>query len=190
MNTAAIQIFKNNLTWKILAYFLAHPSVEVYVKELARRLKVGPTNANNALRTLEEMALLQRQGKARAHFYSLNNDSVIVKHLKIAYFLARLEHAKLIDRFLEVDEDLISLCIYGSFADGRFDEKSDLDLIIISHKEKLAFNSALSELERALNLEINIEVFSLLKWKRVKEQDKGFYQEVMASHVLLYGSQI
>lgn len=190
MNTATIQIFKSNLTWKILAYFLAHPSDEIYVKELARRLEAGPTNANNALRTLKKIGLLQRQGRARSHFYSLSNDSVIVKYLKIAYFLARLEEAKLVDRFFEVDEDLISLCIYGSFADGTFDEKSDLDLLIISHKEKSLFNPVVLKLETSLKLEINVELFSLSRWKRVKEDDKEFYQEVRSSHILLYGSQI
>lgn len=190
MSTKVTQIFRSNLTWKILAYFLAHPSSELYVKELARRLKVGPTNANNTMRTLSKVGLLQRQERGRSHFYSLNNESAIVKSLKLAYFLARLEEAGLVDKLLKVDEGLISLCIYGSYANGTLDEKSDLDLLIISHKEKSVFNSAVSELENLLGLEINTEVFNLSKWKRLKEEDKGFYKEVAASHILLYGSEI
>ncbi len=160
------------------------------MKELAQLLKVGPTSANNALRTLEKMDLLQRQEKARSHFYSLNNGSLIVKPLKVAYFLTRLQDIGLIRKLLELDENLISLCIYGSFADGTFDEKSDVDILIISQKEKSVFNSVVAELENLLGSEVNIEVFTLAKWKRIKEEDKGFYQEVTSSHTLLYGSEI
>jgi len=190
MSTKVSQIFQSNLTWKILIYFLSHPSSEVYVKELARLLRVGPTSANNALRTIEKIGLLQMQERARSHFYSLNNESAIVKFLKVAYFLARLEDAELVSKLLEVDEGLVSLCIYGSFADGTFDERSDLDILIISQKEKSVFNSVVSEFENSLGLEINIEVFTLSKWRSFKKKDRGFYQEVAASHILLYGSQI
>lgn len=190
MGAKISQIFRSNLTWKVLTYFLTYPSREIYVKELAQILKVGPTSANNALRTLKKMDLLQRQERARSHFYSLNNESAIVKSLKVAYFLARLKDIGLVNKFLELDESLISLCIYGSFADGRFDEKSDVDILIISQKEKSAFNSIIAEFENLLSLEINIEVFTLSKWKRIKIENKEFHQEVLLSYILLYGSEI
>ncbi len=136
------------------------------------------------------MGLLQRQERARSHFYSLNNALAIVKSLKTAYFLARLEDAGLVNKLLEADEGLISLCIYGSFADGRFDEKSDVDILAISQRNKSVFNPIILELEKLLDLEINLEVFTLSKWKRAKEKDKEFYQEVIISHILVYGSEI
>lgn len=190
MSTKVSQIFRGNLTWKVLTYFLAHPSKEVYVKELAQLLRVGPTSANNALRTLNKVDLLRRQEKARSHFYSLNDESTIVRFLKVAYLLARVQDADLVSKLLELDNGLISLCIYGSFADGTFDERSDVDILIISQKGKSVFNSIVSELENLLELEINIEIFNLARWKRLKEEDKEFYQEVTASHILLYGSEI
>ena len=190
MSTKVSQIFKSNLIGEILAYFLVHASSQVYVKELARRLKVGPTSANNALRTLSNADLLHRQEMARSHFYSLNNESAIVKFLKAAYFLARLQDIELVNKLLELDEGLISLCVYGSFADGTFDEKSDLDILIISQKGKSIFNSLFTKLEGSLGLEINAEVFNLSKWKCLKEKDKGFYQEIVGSHILLYGSEL
>ncbi len=190
MSTKISQIFKSNLLWKVFTYFLSRPSKEVYVKELAQLLKIGPTGANNALRTLEKMGLLYRLERARAHFYSLNNESVIVKALKVACFLARFEDTRFVGKILELDEGLISLCIYGSFADGTFDGKSDLDILIISQKEKSVFNSLVLEMEKLSGLEINTEVFTLSKWKRVKEEDRGFYQEVVSSHLLLSGSEL
>lgn len=190
MNNKTTQVFKSNLLWKVLAYFLRYPSSEAYVKELARRLKIGPTSANTALRTLENIGLLQRQEKARSHFYSLNNKSAVVKSLKVAYVLARLEEVDVCGKLLGIDEGLISLCIYGSYSNGTFDEKSDLDILIISQKEKIVFDSVVAKLENLLKLEINIEVFSLAKWKRLKEEDKGFHQEVLMSNILLYGSEL
>jgi len=184
------EIFKKNLLWKVLTFFLQKPSTEVYVKELSRILGVGPTGANNALRRLEEMKLLQKRERARTHFYMLDNESILVRQLKVTYFLARLEDVQFVRRCLDADENLISLCIYGSFADGRFDEKSDLDVLIIAQQSRDAFASVIPPLERLLKLEVNIETLSISKWNRLKEKDKGFYQEVLLSHILLYGSEI
>lgn len=190
MSTKISTIFKSNLTWRVLTYFLSHPSSEAYVKELAQLLKIGPTSANNTLGRLEKVGLLQREDKARSHFYSLDNESAVVRSLKVSYLLARLEDAEFVNKLLEVDEGLISICIYGSFADGTFDEKSDLDVLIISQRRKIEFNSVLSKLENLLGLEINIEVFTLSSWGRIKDKDKGFCREIAASHILLYGSEI
>ena len=190
MSTEAKSIFKSNLTWKILTYFLTYPSKEVYVKELAQLLKVGPSSANNILQILKLSGLLLKQERARSHFYSLNNESTIGKYLKIAYFLERLQEVGIVDKLLRLDEGLISLCLYGSYADGKFDEKSDIDLLAISQKDKSVFNPVIFKLESALKIEINLEVFSLLKWKRIKVENKGFHQEIMSSHILLFGSEI
>ncbi len=190
MITITGEIFKNNLTWKILTFFLEHPSTEVYVKELSRMLGVGPTSANNVLRKLNKIKFLQKRERARTHFYRLDNESVLIRQMKTAYFLARLVDAQFVRRFLDVDEGLISLSVYGSFADGTFDEKSDVDVLAISRKEKTIFYSVVSKMERLLKMDINVEAFSISKWDRVKEKDKGFYQEVTLSHILLYGSEI
>lgn len=190
MSTLVGEIFKKNLTWKVLTFFLERPSTEVYVKELSRMLGVGPTSANNALRKLEKMRFLQKRERARTHFYTLDNESALVRQMKIAYFLARLVDAQFVRKFLDVDEGLISLSVYGSFVDGTFDERSDVDVLAISRKEKETFYSVVSKMERLLKLDINVEVFSISKWNRVKEKDKGFYQEVTLSHILLYGSEI
>lgn len=190
MSTISNLLFGQNAIWKALGYFLAHPSSEIYVKELGRILKIGPTAANKALKQLCKVELLHRKDKARAHFYSLNNELAITRSLKTSYFLARLETSGLVNKIVEIDEGLISLCIYGSYSDGTFDDKSDLDILIISQKEKSAFNSTISKLENILGLQINIEVFNLLKWGRVKKENKEFYQEVLVSHILVYGSHI
>lgn len=171
-------------------HFLTHPTTEAYVKELSNILKIGPTSANNALWSLKNMGLLQKRERARSHFYSLNNDSIIVNLLKRAYFIARLQDTGVVDKLVDHDEALISLCVYGSFANGTFDEKSDLDLLVISQNGKSMFNTMVGGLEKALGLEVNIEVFNLSQWKALKKKDNGFYKEILASHILLYGSEI
>ncbi|TET80612.1 MarR family transcriptional regulator [candidate division TA06 bacterium] len=190
MSTKTSQIFRSNSMWKVLSFFLNHPSSEVYVKELARKLRMGPSGVNNTLRRLAKMGFLQRRKRARSHFYSLTNESSVIKQLKIALFLARLGDAGLVRRFLEVDDGLISLSVYGSYANGMFDEASDLDILLRSHRQKTEFGTIISVLEDSLGLNINVEIFSLAKWGRVKRENRGFYQEVTTNSILLYGSEL
>lgn len=190
MSTKTNHLFNGTSTWKVLTYFLHHPSSIVYVNELANLLKIGSASANSALHELENMGLLEMRERARSHFYSINNEMAVVKSLKVAHFIARLEDLGFVDKFLEVDKDIVSLAIYGSFADGSFKEKSDLNILIISHKEAPAFSPVALELEKGLGLHINLEICTLSKWSCLKKKENGFYQEVTASHVLLCGNQV
>jgi predicted nucleotidyltransferase len=190
MSTKVSDIFSSNSIWKVLSLFLRLPSSQFYVKELSRELRMGATTANDALQALHSMGLLNREDRARSHFYSLNNESQLARQLKTALFLARLQDQRLVEKSLAEDEDIISLCLYGSFATGLSDEHSDVDILVISQKPRTTFDSVASSLESHLKLPVRFEVFSLSAWQRLKKEDSGFYREILQTNVLLYGSEL
>lgn len=190
MSTRISSLFTSNALWKVLSQFLTLPTTQFYVRELSRRLRMGATSTNNALQKLHGMGLLKREDRARSHFYSLNNESQLARQLKIATFLGRLQDHGFVERFSEVDEGLITICLYGSSATGAFDELSDVDILAISQVPRAAFDSVLSTLESLLNIPLRLEVFSLSSWQKLKKEDRGFYREVIQNHILLYGSEL
>ena len=185
-----IELFKQNMSWKILSYFIEHPTQAIYVKEMSRLLKISPSGTNQSLKFLESAKLLMKEEKGKAHYYTLNNDLSIVHYIKIAYFLARLDDLDIAERFKHKDDSLISLAIYGSYATGKFDEKSDVDILIISSKKKNYFLKEISELEKFLNIEVNVEIFNIASWQKLKDKNDNFYMEVTSNYVLLFGSEL
>ncbi len=85
---------------------------------------------------------------------------------------------------------MISLAVYGSYSSGNFDEKSNIDLLLISSKSKAHFLNLIQNIEKYLSKEVNFEVFNLSKWQKIKKEHEPFYQEIMRNHILLTGSEL
>ncbi|ATZ61313.2 MAG: nucleotidyltransferase domain-containing protein [Methanosarcinales archaeon Met12] len=183
-----IELFEKYVDWKILAFFLRNPTTTVYVKELARRLHVSPGSVSKAVKRFAMDNLLLKEEKGLAHLYKLNNESAIVKSLKKAYSLMRIHELKIADKFLDADENIISLALYGSYATGDYDEKSDIDLLAITPSGRYIFTALINDLERDLVVEISLEVSNLSQWRSLARKNDVFYRRVIENHVLLRGS--
>lgn len=185
-----LELFQETVLWKVLAYFFSHPSTSIYVKQLSRELKISPSGTNRTLKLLAKSKILFMEEKGKAHYYFLNNELPFVKFLKVSYFLAKIEDWKIEERFRNQDENLFSLAVYGSYASGDFDEKSDIDFLLISSKSKEHFINLTHNIEKYLNREVYLEVFNPSKWQKIKKENEPFYQEIIQNHILLMGSEL
>ncbi|MDD5484713.1 MAG: nucleotidyltransferase domain-containing protein [Methanocellales archaeon] len=183
-----IELFEKYVDWRILAFFLRNPATTVHVKELARKLQVSPGSVSKAVKRFAMDNLLLREDWGLAHLYKLNNESTVAKSLKKAYGFMRIQELKIADKFLEADENMISLALYGSYATGDYDEKSDIDLICITPSDRNVFTSLVNDLERDLGVEMSLEVFNLSQWRSLARKNDVFYRRVVENHVLLHGS--
>jgi len=185
-----IELFNEYVKWKILAHFLANPNTFFYIKELARILDVSPASISNAVKFFEDSGLLVKEVKGLAHLYRLNSDHNMVAPLKRAYGLALVLSSKPREKLLEVDKNMISLALYGSYADGSFDEKSDIDFLIVTSTEKEKLIEAIRGLEDKLRKEVSISVFRLSEWQLMANKGDAFYKRVVENHILLYGGEL
>jgi predicted nucleotidyltransferase len=175
--------------WKIITFFLDHPSSAFYVRQVAENLDLSTYTASRILYELENHGLLSKEAKARAIFYSLN-DIPMVRALKRYHILAKLHESKMVQRFLNIDEDIYSLTLYGSYASGEYDERSDLDVICITDKTETEFVRAVRELEKILKVEINVKIFSPSTWRKIAEKDRQFYDTVIRNHIIIHGTPL
>lgn len=104
----------------------------MYVKELSRILKISSHTSKSALDTFRKRKILNLTKKGRTHFYRLENDSYFVRNLKKVHILSKMNTIS-----FTFPEEIISVAIYGSYASGEFDERSDFDLLIISSEKKI-----------------------------------------------------
>ncbi|TET90589.1 MAG: nucleotidyltransferase domain-containing protein [Methanomassiliicoccales archaeon] len=183
-----IELFEKYVDWKILALFLKYPTTEFHVKELARKIDVSPGSVSNAVRYFEPFQILKKEEKGLAHLYRLNEELPLAKHLKLTYTLVRILAHRVVERLLDLDESILSIAIYGSYATGEYDEKSDLDILIITPGDKNALTPLLREVESELGVRVSPQVLKLHEWQRLSRADKVFHDRVVENHILLHGA--
>jgi len=132
--------------------------------------------------------LLFKEEKGLAHIYRLNLDNSVVEPLKKAYGIAFVLSSKPKEKFLEIDPNIITLAIFGSFAEGSFDEKSDIDFLIVTSARKEFFVQAAKRLEEEMDKEVSLSVLKLSEWRAMAKKGDAFYKRVVENHVLLHGS--
>ncbi len=184
-----IELFEKYVDWKILAYFLEHSTSSIYVKELSRILDISPGSASSSLKRFKKWGLVEKEERGQTHLYKLNNELVVVRELKITFMLMQLQEIGFVDRLLKIDDNIISIALYGSYATGEYDEKSDLDLLLISPL-KLDLNEFIEHIEKKLKRVVSIEIFSLSQWNKLKERADPFYNNVVMNNILLYGGEL
>ena len=167
---------------RILTYFIRHPTKETYPRELERLLKISSGSISMICKELGKIRILKSRRMARVHFYKLNNENVFVRTLKSGWFVGRLDrHHQLIE-----NPEFQSIVLYGSYARGEFNEKSDVDLLIITNMEKTKVQSLLEPLGKNLGVDLSLTIFTLAQWKELADKNDRFYKEVLANHILLY----
>ncbi len=179
-------LFSSDSTWKIISYFLQNPTTETYSRELERLLKISSGSTSTICNVLEEQQILKSQDKANLHLFFLNNENVVVRKLKSTRFLSTLFRY----RTCFEHEEFQSVVLYGSYASGEFNEKSDLDLLVITNVEKAKVKELFKEMKDKLPVDISLNIFTFSQWKDIISKNNRFYKEVLSNHILLYGSSI
>jgi predicted nucleotidyltransferase len=180
------KLFDKYVELKILRYLLGHPREKVTVNALARKVGVSSGSVSVFLKNIEKDFLVKKSRIGNSLVYELNNEHYLIKNLKLLHSLLFLGEC-VVEEVSKVDETLISLVLYGSYATGRFDERSDVDLLVIT-AQKGKLHNLISKLEDRLDKRVTLERFTLAEWKRTKTKNRPFYDSVKQNHVLLYGS--
>ncbi len=117
--------------FRVLEFFLTHPSLEVHLNELARNLEIARGSAKSYCDAFVDEGLILESSKGNLRLFKLNKDDFAVREMMRAYYLLKLKHLG-----IESIAKGTSLAIYGSFARGDIDELSDLDLLVIGEESK------------------------------------------------------
>ncbi len=179
-------IFESDATWKILTYFIKNPTKESYPRELEKTLKMSSGSTSTVCKKLERKGILELDKRAMSHFYRLKNESFFVRKLKTAWFLNTLGKHK--ETF--AGEEFQAVALYGSYASGEFDEKSDVDILVITNVGKPRVKELFKALENELTAQVSLTILTVAQWKALAEVNDRFYKEVLANHVILYGTSI
>ncbi len=177
------QLF-NRRELAVLAYFFENPRKEIYLRELARRLKRSPATILRAVNFLVKEGLLVERIEKNATYFKANL-SPEFKELKKAYTVSKISGAGVVDLIRERSRGLASVSLYGSAARGEDDMRSDYDFLVVASK----CGVRASELSGRLGREATLQVYDAAGWKSVAKKNRAFYLDVISNSVALYGEK-
>ena len=175
---------EKNAGFKILEFFLFNPKTEVHLKELAKKLKMSPSTVKHYCDSFLKENLINEIKKGNLRIFYLNL-SVYTKELKKALALLYFKE-KGMEEICRAD---VTFVIYGSYASGEFDEKSDLDILVIADKKDVNTDFVL-KFEKKINKQIQITAIPYYRWEKMKKNKENFANEVLSNHILIRGSRL
>lgn len=168
---------------RFVEFFLVNPYKEVYIRELARKLKISPFATKKYADALVKEGLILEEKKANLRYLKANVKNLYYKHTKITYNVRQLLKSNLIS-FLDTNvANLTSITLFGSFAKGEDSEESDIDILIIGKQKYLS----LKEFEDKLDKKITIHFFSWSEWNEKAKEDNPFYFEIINHGIAVNG---
>jgi predicted nucleotidyltransferase len=107
--------------------------------------------------------------KSRSKFEKIPLGTCCLQHIKDIKLKEQIETQK---------AQAHAIILYGSYAKGENTMRSDIDILVIGSSEPVFIDA--SE-------EVNIQSFTWAEWKKNKENNKAFYDEIIQHGIALKG---
>jgi len=177
--------FRKFVGFKILEYFLKYPSEKTYLKELAKKLQISPRSVKIYCDLFDKEGIIKREIKGNMHIFSTNNEKFRVREMKRAYFINLLSEMNIEN----IAEEYASIALYGSYASGNYDEKSDVDILIIG-KEQHVKRELIVKIMEKIGKEFQLNVIPIIKWEKMKKNRDHFVENIIRNHILISGVEL
>jgi len=187
-----LEITKSRLRNKILLHFFTNVDDEMYLREMALRLKEDPGNLSKELSKLEQEGIFISQFRGKQKYFFLNKAYSLFNELKSIIFKTIGIQGSLQNIINEIS-GIVSAFIYGSFATGKENASSDIDLCLIvkdSVFNEHNFISKIDGLGKTIFREINYIYYSEEEWKKqINENDSFIINIKMGPKIILKGDE-
>ena len=188
-----LEITKSRLRNKILLHFFTNTDDEMYLREMALRLKEDPGNLSKELSRLEKEGIFISQFRGKQKYFFLNKTYPLFNELKSIIFKTIGIQGSL-QNIINKTSGIVTALIYGSFATGKENASSDIDLCLIVKDSVFNENNFISKidgLEKTISREINYIYYSEEEWeKQINENDSFIINIKMGPKIVLKGDEL
>ena len=169
----------------VVGAFLRDYSMKLSASEISKMTKVERKNVSRILNNLVKLNLIRYniQGRNKLFYFDLENPKSRIL-LEIAENQKSLGFSFKNKYVFLVVKDLLEICssvvVFGSFASGKYNKKSDLDLVVFGCKNK----NKLREIKENHLLEINEYSFGYSEFQKMLDKKVSLSLEIMENHIL------
>lgn len=188
-----LEITKSRLRNKILLHFFTNTDDEMYLREMALTLKEDPGNLSKELSKLEKEGIFISRFKGKQKYFFLNKAYPLFNELKSIIFKTIGIKGSL-QKIINETSGIVSAFIYGSFATGKENTSSDIDLCLIVKDGAFNENNfilKINDFGKTILREINYIYYSEEEWKKqVNENDSFIINIKMGPKIVLKGDEL
>lgn len=181
---------------KILMWLLSNPEEKATIRGISRKLGKSYTLVYNNIADLEKKEIIKKESVPPAQIVTLNEYAPLEIFIDIEFkrknnFLKKHAWIRLMlkDILKNSDNPFFILMVFGSYAKGSQNEKSDLDLLIIVNDKKEIRNAENALQKAYTKIKKNINIVDTEDFKEmIKNTEKlNIGNEAKKHHILLYG---
>jgi predicted nucleotidyltransferase len=174
---------------QILEIFFNNPEKSFYLRQLARMLRVEPGVFQKDINKLVKNALLTSEFQANSRFFKLNKNYPLYQEIKNVFFKTVGAEGRLKRLFSQLKKIEFAF-IFGSYAEGKEDSLSDIDIMIIGNINEKDFISELIKIEEQLDREINYHIYTKQDLqKKIKDKNSFIKNIINKPKIFLIGNE-
>jgi predicted nucleotidyltransferase len=158
-----------------LLEFISLKDGELYERQIAKESCTSVGSVNSILNLFGKMGLVIKTKKGRMSFYRRNDDNPLLRQFKVFVSINNIMPV-----VSELEPFSSRIIRFGSCAEGRNSEKSDIDIFVLS-KEKGKIRRILDKYPK-----IQAIILTSIEYTDLKENDKPLYERILKG-IELYG---
>lgn len=145
------KLFKSKTTVRLISLLLSGKSY--HLREIARRIGITPSYVKKELETLKQLGIVSESRIGNLRLWGMNHGSPIYEDLKRMFIKTECLGDRLRGTLRRYDIEYA--LIFGSFASGKENEKSDIDLLVVGDVDEDELFAAISKSEEEIGREMN-----------------------------------
>lgn len=179
---------------RVLELFTANILNSFTIREVSRLAKKDLKIVYTSIKNLTAKKFLIKQKRGLNLNYKNNwQDLAYIENIRKEAFFEKNPSIKMhLNRFLEKSKNkLFVLLIFGSYASGKADKKSDVDLLAVTSKDNEGFERQLNSVLSLSQEEFHVNTISIASFREllVKRDEINIVNETFSSHIIIYGAE-
>jgi predicted nucleotidyltransferase len=163
---------------ELFRLFFTNPDKAFYIGQIGRLLGKKPGVFQKTLNSLEKQGLLTGEYVANLKYFRVNRDYLLYDEFSRIIFKT-VGVAGGIKQVLEEIGNIKLAFIYGSFAKGKENVSSDIDLIVVGSPDEDLLIKRLDVLENKLSRQVNYKLYRYKEFTACIGKKEPFLTAVM-----------
>ena len=163
---------------ELLKLFFTNPEGAFYMQEIGRILGKKPGVFQRTLNNLVSEGIVKSEYRANARYFKVDKHYPLYKELKSIVFKTVGVEASLKAELKHISGIQFAF-IYGSYAKGKENYLSDIDLVVIGGPDEDELIKRIDRLEEKLQREINYKFYGLKEFVREVKEKEPFVLEIL-----------